>query len=141
MTRSLRPIVVAALAVLVAMLATAAANAAERSPAAALERQALPLVPPKPAVSATRVGKRVRISYSFAVWPSDPDRRPVMLLTAVQSSGTRYAPFMKRHRIATRKGLVSQPLGLGNAPFKLFAAAYSRLGRSSPTVSVRIRQG
>jgi hypothetical protein len=35
--------------------------------------------------------------------------------------------------------LVWQPLGLGKAPFKLYAAAYSREGRSSKTVTVRIK--
>lgn len=132
----------ASLASLAALLvATSAALGAEQLPSVALlDRQALPPVPPKPTISATRVGKRVRISYSFAVWPSDPDRRPVMLLTAVQSSGTRYVPLMKRHRISTRKGVVWQPLGLGSAPFKLYAAAYSRF-RSSPTVTVPVRNG
>ena len=140
--RSLRLCVVASLAALVGVPATPAATGAAGSPAAVLlGRQTIPPVPPKPTVVATRVGKRVRISYSFAVWPSDADRRPVVLLTAVQSSGTRYAPFMKRHSISARTGLVWQPLGLGDAPFKLYAAAYSRLGRSSPTVSVRVRQG
>lgn len=122
-------------------IATSAAIGAEQLPSAALlDRQALPPVPPKPTISATRVGKRVRISYSFAVWPSDRDRRPVMLLTAVQSSGTRYGPLHREHNISKRRGVVWQPLGLGSAPFKLYASAYSRL-RGSPTVMVPVRNG
>jgi hypothetical protein len=125
----------------VALVAITAAAGAEQVPSVALlDLQTLPPVPPKPTIAATRFGKRVRISYSFAIWPSDPDRRPVMLLTAVQSSGTRYSPYTKRHRISTRKGVVWQPLGLGSAPFKLHAAAYSRF-RSSPTVTVPVRNG
>jgi len=97
--------------------------------------------PPAPRVVATRRGQRVRIAYSFSVWPKVVAQRPVLLLTSVQSSGTRYAPYMKRHRISTRKGVVWQPLGLGTAPFKLYAAAYSRQGRSSKTVVVPVRPG
>lgn len=71
-----------------------ASSANERS-AVYTERSVVP--PPAPQIVATRAGKRVRIAYSFPVWPND-SRRPVMLLTSVQSSGPRYAPFMKRHR-------------------------------------------
>jgi hypothetical protein len=142
MSREVRLCVLASIASLAAALvATTPAAGGERFPSVALlDRQALPPVPPKPRVTATRVGKRVRISYSFAVWPSDPDRRPVMLLTAVQSSGTRYGPLHKEHRISKRTGVVWQPLGLGRAPFKLHAAAYSRF-RSSPRVTVPVRNG
>jgi hypothetical protein len=142
MNSSLHLTVVASVASLTAALvASPAATGAEQLPSVALlERQALPPVPPKPRITATRVGKRVRISYSFAVWPSDPDRRPVQLITAVQSSGTRYGPLHKEHRITKRRGVVWQPLGLGSAPFKLHAAAYSRF-RSSPTVTVLVRNG
>jgi hypothetical protein len=56
----------------------------------------------------------------------------------VQSSETRYPPFMKEHRISKRRGVVWQPLGLGKGPFKLFAAA-SRDGKSSKTMTVRVR--
>lgn len=133
---------VVSLAVLVGTLGTAVATGAAQPPAAAsLQRQMLPPMPPKPTVAATRVGKRVRISYSFAVWPSDADRRPVQLITAVQSSGSRSGPLHKEHRISARRGVVWQLLGLGSPPFKLYAAAYSRLGRSSPLVSVRVRNG
>lgn len=83
----------------------------------------------------------MRIAYSFPVWPKAEAQRPVLLLTAVQSSELRYAPFMKRHQISVRKGVVWQPLGLGKGPFKLYAAAYSRQGRSSKTVMVRVRSG
>jgi hypothetical protein len=142
MNHSVRLCVVASVASLAAALvATTSAAGAEQLPSVALlDRQTLPPVPPKPTISATRFGKRVRISYSFGSWPSDPDRRPVMLLTAVQSSGTRYGPLHKEHKISKRRGVVWQPLGLGSAPFKLHAAAYSRF-RSSPTVTVRVRNG
>jgi len=98
-------------------------------------------VPPAPSVVAVRTGKRVRIAYSFRVWPRAEAQRIVLLLTAVQSSDPQLPPYMKRHRISTRKGVVWQPLGLGKAPFKLLAAAYSREGRSSRTVTVRVRSG
>jgi hypothetical protein len=119
----------------------AAPGATGQPTTAFLHQQQLPAAPPKPTVAATRVEDRVRISYSFSVWPRAADRRPVMLLTAVKASEPRYSPYMKRHRISTRKGIVWQPLGLGSAPFKLYAAAYSRTGRSSPTVSTRVRNG
>jgi hypothetical protein len=137
-----RLLLIVALAIIVGALGTAAATGAARSPSSASHaEQTLPPTPPKPTVAATRVGKRVRISYSFAAWPTDADRRPVQLITAVQSSGTRYGPLHKEHRISARKGVVWQPLGLGSPPFKLYAASYSRLGRSSPTVLVRVRNG
>ena len=97
--------------------------------------------PPAPKIRATRVGKRVRVAYSFRVWPSNHARRPVVLLTSVKSSGTRFAPYMKRHGISTRTGVVYQPLGLGRAPFTLYAAAYSRQGASSASVKVRVSNG
>jgi hypothetical protein len=96
--------------------------------------------PPAPRIVATRVRDRVRIAYRFASWPRG-ENRPAMLLTAVQSSGTRYSPYMKRHRISARSGVVYQPLGLGKAPFKLHAASYSRDGTSSKTITVRVRGG
>ncbi len=98
------------------------------------------VVPPAPSIVATRVGQRVRIAYSFRVWPTTPARRIVSLLTAVQSSGPRYGPLHKQHRIRTRSGVVWQPLGLGRGPFMLYAAAYTREG-SSRTVKVRVRGG
>jgi hypothetical protein len=101
----------------------------------------VPPRPPAPTVVATRVGKRVRVAYSFSVWPRNSDRRPIMLLTAVQAANPRYTPFTKRHRITARRGVVTQPLGLGPAPFKLHAAAYSKAGRSSKTVTVRVGTG
>jgi len=123
----------------------AANRGASTTPGAATSYGSLTIdprpVPPAPRVVATRIDQRVRIAYSFSVWPKDPDRRPVLLLTAVQSSGTRYAPYMKRHRISKRSGVVWQPLGLGTAPFKLYAAAYSQQGRSSKTVLVPVRPG
>jgi hypothetical protein len=65
----------------------------------------------------------------------------VMLLAVVKSSEARYAPLMRRHRISTRKGTVSQPLGIGKGPYKVYAAAYSRTGRSSATVMARVKAG
>ena len=142
MSSARRLCLVVSVSVVVGALGTAVATGAARLPSSAsLQAQTLPPIPPKPTVAATRVGKRVRISYSFAVWPSNADRRPVQLITAVQSSGTRYGPLHKEHRISARRGVVWQPLGLGRPPFKLYAASYSRLGRSSPTVSVRVRNG
>lgn len=140
MARSWRITLVASLVgVPLVLVAAGAAWAGGQPFSALLDRQTLPPPPPKPTVTATRIEKRVRIVYSFSVWPRDADRRPVVLLTAIQSSGTRYAPYMERHAISKRSGVVWQPLGLGSAPFELFAAAYSRTGRSSPTVSVRVR--
>jgi hypothetical protein len=96
-------------------------------------------VVPAPRVVASRVGKRVRIAYSFADWPDDASIRPVRLLTSVQSNGARYAPYPKEHRITERSDVVWQPLGLGKGPFKIFALAYSRDADSSRTVVTRIR--
>lgn len=124
---------------MVGVLVAAGAGATDQSVAMRIHRDALPPVPPAPNVAATRADSRVRITYLFSVWPNDLNRRPVMLLTAVQSSGTRYTPYAQRHAISKQRGVVWQPLGLGKAPFKLFAAAYSRLGRSSVTVTVRVR--
>jgi hypothetical protein len=101
----------------------------------------MPMFAPTPEVTASRVGKRVRISYNFLKWPTTKGRRVVVLLTSVQSAGNRYAPFFKRHRISARRGVVWQPLGMGNAPFKLHAAAYSEGGASSRTVTVKISGG
>ena len=97
--------------------------------------------PPAPRIVAMRIGKRVRVAYSFSVWPADPARRPVTLITSVLGSARRDSPLTDRHRISSRKGSYYRPLGLGKAPFKLFAAAYSREGRSSPTVTVHVRGG
>jgi hypothetical protein len=96
--------------------------------------------PPAPKVVATRVGKRVRVSYSFSVWPTGP-RRPATLITSVQPSEGRFAPLVHRHRLTARKGTFMRPLGLGSAPYKLVAAAYSNTGRSSPLVMARVRTG
>jgi hypothetical protein len=106
-----------------------------------VDAEPLSAPPPAPKVSATRVGQRVRIAYSFPSWPKGADRRPVMLLAVVKSSEARYAPLMRRHRISTRKGTVSQPLGIGKGPYKVYAAAYSRTGRSSATVMARVKAG
>ncbi len=103
------------------------------------EQSALPARPPAPKIVATRTEKRVRIAYSFAVWPSNPERRPVTLITSVQPSERRFSPLVHRYRVTARSGTYTRPLGLGSPPFKLFAAAYSRQGRSSTTVMVRVR--
>ena len=95
--------------------------------------------PPAPRIKATRVGARVRVQYSFDVWPGDLKRRPVTLVVSAQSRGKRFAPFMKIHRIRTRRGIISQPLGLGKAPFRVLVAAYTREGVSSATVTVEVR--
>lgn len=124
-----------------AILVATANGAGSVQTNAVLDRQTLPPAPPKPKVSGTRIGERVRVTYSFATWPKAADRRPVMLLTVVRSSDPRKSGLMRRHRISTRKGVVWQPLGLGGAPFRLYAAAYSRTGRSSPTVSAPVRNG
>ena len=143
MVRALRERLIAALAAIVGavILVTGGSDAARATSATLVAAHAPPPVPPTPKVAATRVGARVRITYSFAVWPRNLDRRPVLLLTSVKASEPRYSPYMKRHRISSQKGTPWQPLGLGSAPFKLFAAAYSRLGRSSPTVSTRVTNG
>lgn len=142
--------IVVAVVALVALAAVAqASGAADRgastTPGAATSYGSLTIdprpVPPAPRVVATRIEQRVRIAYSFSVWPSAAERRPVVLLTAVQSSGTRYGPLHKEHNISKRSGVVSQQLGLGNAPFKLYAAAYSQQGRSSKTVVVPVWPG
>jgi hypothetical protein len=97
--------------------------------------------PPAPRIVATRVGRRVRVAYTFSVWPADPARRPAMLLTSVVGSGTGDTPLTHRRRISTRKGVYYRPLGIGKSPYRLFVAAYTREGRSSPTVRFRVRSG
>lgn len=140
---SSRPLAAAlAIVVLLVLAASVAEVEASRLPSTAvLGRQALPAIPPKPTIRGAIVGKRVRIAYSFSTWPSDPNRQPVQLITAVQASEARYAPYVKQHMITARHGTVWQPLGLGTAPFTLRAAAYARTGRRSPIVIVHLRGG
>lgn len=97
-------------------------------------------VPPAPKITASRIGKRVKIAYRFATWPSALSRRPVMLVTTVLSRDyPKVSAISFRHRIRTRRGSVTQPLGIGRPPFRLVATAFSSQGRRSKAVRVPIR--
>ena len=113
----------------------------EASAARRMGDESVPVRPSAPKIVAKRIGKMVKVTYSFAVWSRDMSRRPATLITSVQPRETRFAPLVHRYRIIRRSGSYARPLGLGTAPYKLTAAAYTKQGRSSARVVVRVRGG
>lgn len=59
-----------------------------------------------------------------------------MLLTSVKAEG--YVPLTFRTEITKRSGRITQPLGLGHAPWQLLVSTYSQAGSRSPTVYFRL---
>jgi hypothetical protein len=87
-------------------------------------------------VSATLKADSVIVRFRF---PSkrDDEPEPWLLLTSVNSAGTRVPPLTFRTPVAGRQaGEVRQPLGAGRPPFKLLVATLSRTGLRSPFVEI-----
>lgn len=91
-----------------------------------------------PEIRATLHGRSVRVIYGFSKWAAN-ETRPTMILVAVHPADNRIPPFIHRHRITQRFGVLRQPVGMGRGPFEVSVAAYSKDGRSSATVTVRAR--
>lgn len=99
---------------------------------------ALEAVPPAPRIRAHRSGRNVVIRYSFATLPVSRSRRPWQLITSVDATGTRYPPLTIRTPVRRRTGTVTQPLGLGRAPYVVRVAALARDGSRSRVVQLRL---
>jgi hypothetical protein len=95
--------------------------------------------PPAPVVGARRDGDRVIIRYRFPEWPSSRARKPVELITSVDPAGNKYPPLTFRWRVTSRAGRVSQPLGLGTAPFRVLVSAMASSGARSRAVIVPLK--
>lgn len=96
--------------------------------------------PSTPAVNVVRRERSVVIHFSF------PERRageaePWLLLTSVNSAGTKVPPLTKRTSVAGKRvGEITQPLGAGSPPFKLLVATLSRIGLRSRVVEVPLKE-
>ena len=83
-----------------------------------------------PRVSARRAGRQVIISYSFDRHDARGSRRPLTLMTAVDSAGSRLAPFAVRTVLRGLHGTLRQPIGGGVRPYELNVRAYGKGGAS-----------
>jgi Tol biopolymer transport system component len=92
---------------------------------------------PLPRVVARRQGDQIVTRYRFDRWPEAKAKRPGLLLTSIDTAGTRYTPLTVRTR-ARRQGVVRQPIGLGRAPLKFHVSVISRTGRRSIARLVRL---
>lgn len=102
-------------------------------------RPVITIDPPAPVVKVHRDGKFVVISYRFSTMPRSVMRRPALLLTSINSAGTRYPPLAFQTTIRSRTGRVRQPLGLGRAPYVISIAAESKTGARSKTTKIVVR--
>jgi hypothetical protein len=94
------------------------------------------VLPPAPAVSAVREADSVIVQFRFPE-EQDGEPEPWLLLTSVNSAGTRVPPLTIRTPVAGRQaGEVRQPLGAGRPPFKLLVATLARTGLRSPFVEI-----
>jgi hypothetical protein len=94
---------------------------------------------PAPRVRAHRVGKRAIVSYCFATVPTSRKRRPAVMLVSVQSANKHVPPYTTQSRAHLPCGRVTQPIGLGRAPFHVLVSAWSRAGARSRVVTVPLR--
>jgi hypothetical protein len=94
--------------------------------------------PAAPIVSSYRSGKRVVTRYRIPGFRRTSPRWT--LLTTVDASGDRYVPLTKKTVLASGRGVVTQPLGLGKAPFRLHASVFDGEGARSKVVTVPIRK-
>ena len=96
-------------------------------------------LPPVPVVKARIQGKRAIIDYRFRSFPTQPSRRPWILITSVVPSNPKYAQYTVRSRITTRSGRVVQRLSRGPGPYELRVAALSKLGTRSKVLRLPLR--
>jgi hypothetical protein len=61
------------------------------------------------------------------------------LATSVKSASSRYSPITVWTKIRSPHGRIVQKIGLGPAPFRVLASAFSRRGARSRIVSVPLR--
>jgi probable HAF family extracellular repeat protein len=94
---------------------------------------------PAPRVHAHRVGKRAIVRYCFATVPTSRRRRPAVMEVSVQSANKRVPPYTTDSRAHLPCGRVTQPIGLGRAPFHVLVSAWSRTGARSRVVTVLLR--
>lgn len=92
--------------------------------------------PPTPAVSAVRQAHSVVIHFRF---PRQGAKlgQPWLLLTSVDSAGSRVPPYTVRTPVPKRgAGVISQSLGVGRPPFRLLVATVSRIGLRSRIIEI-----
>lgn len=102
------------------------------------EIRAARVQPAAPIIRARRVGSRAVITYRFPTFPRGA-RHPTMIATSVKSAGKRYGPLTVWTRVRAPHGRIVQKIGLGRAPFRVLASAFSRGGGRSRIVSVPLR--
>lgn len=101
------------------------------------------LQPPTPAVqvhAGEEKADELLIRFRFPP-PDHGEPRPWMLLTTVNSAGSRIPPLTLRTPVAGREsGVISQPVGLGHGPFELLVATLAPDGLRSPFARIRLAE-
>ena len=110
----------------------------ERSGEPADQFDAVPAAPTAPRLQARLRGESVVMRYRIRRGSNVPRKRPVQLLTTVDSAGKRYPPLTRRTRIRGGEvGRLVQERGRG--PWRLSARVISAAGTRSEEAVVRIR--
>jgi hypothetical protein len=117
---------------------TQGATAASKTDGA-VARKAAKAAPSLPRATAKIIGDRVRIRYRFKRGTLAERNRPRLLITSVDTAGTRFPPLTKRSRVRHRLGVASQPIGLGKRPIKVRIATETANGARSRVVRVSVR--
>lgn len=118
---------------------TQGSSAASKAMDRPVTREAAKTAPTLPRARAELVGDRVRIRFTFKRGALADRHRPRMLITSVDTAGSKYPPLTKRSRVKRRLGIVSQPVGLGKRPIKVRIATEGANGARSRIVRVSVR--